>query len=50
MNRGFNVENHRVITEDGYILGMQRIINPYRSNTIKPVLIQHGAGSNENYG
>ncbi|CAG2104946.1 unnamed protein product [Medioppia subpectinata] len=44
-SRGFKAETHYVITKDGYILGIHRIINPELSQfnkTLKPVLLQHG--------
>jgi len=40
-SRGFKSESHSVQTEDGYILTVHRIINPYCTNT-KPVILQHG--------
>lgn len=45
-SRGFQAEEYNVITKDGYILTIQRIINPlikpeYR-NKLKPVIMQHG--------
>ena len=45
-SKGYPCENHRVITQDGYILGLFRI--PYGRNSTrllgsnKPVLLQHG--------
>ncbi|XP_054153917.1 lipase member J-like [Oppia nitens] len=43
-SRGFKAETHFVITKDGYILGIHRIVNP--NNTVdanrRPVLLQHG--------
>ena len=44
MSRGFQCEEHTVVTEDGYILGIFRVINPYVKPTarLKPVLIWHG--------
>ncbi len=43
-SRGFIAEEHKVITPDGYILALQRIINPYidRNDLIKPLLLVHG--------
>lgn len=48
-SRGFGVEEHEVTTEDGYILGIQRVINPlvdpaYRPK-MKPILLMHGVFS-----
>ena len=45
-SRGFKAEEHDVITKDGYILSVQRIINPlvapeHRAK-LKPVILQHG--------
>lgn len=45
-SRGFEVEEHEVVTKDGYILTIQRIVNPLvdakeRAN-LKPVIMQHG--------
>jgi len=39
-NRGYPVEIHHVVTDDGYILELHRI--PSKSGKGKPVLIQHG--------
>lgn len=45
-SRGFPVEDHRVVTEDGFILSVQRVPHgrsEKRTNTAKPVVyIQHG--------
>lgn len=46
-SRGFDFEEHKVITKDGYILMIHRVVNPYRSHNQdhlykKPVLLQHG--------
>lgn len=45
-SRGFGVEVHHVLTEDGYGLELQRLINPYLSmnGTTKTVLLRHGIG------
>lgn len=45
-SRGFIAEEHNVITKDGYILTIQRIVNPnvrpeFRSK-LKPAILQHG--------
>jgi hypothetical protein len=48
-SRGFTPESHTVITTDGYILTVFRIINPYlekRSTNLRPVYIQHGLFGN----
>ncbi|CAH0390745.1 unnamed protein product [Bemisia tabaci] len=40
---GFFVEEHAAQTEDGYILGLHRIVNPAAKNSSSPpVLIMHG--------
>uniref|UniRef100_A0A6G1S6G4 Gastric triacylglycerol lipase n=1 Tax=Aceria tosichella TaxID=561515 RepID=A0A6G1S6G4_9ACAR len=45
-SRGFEVEEHDVTTRDGYILTVQRIINPLieegQRAKLKPVILQHG--------
>lgn len=41
-SRGFKVETHHVITEDGYILTIHRIVNPLRDSKGRPVILQHG--------
>ncbi|CAG2161896.1 unnamed protein product [Oppiella nova] len=44
-SRGFKAETHYVVTKDGYILGIHRIINTQYSHsnqTLKPLLLQHG--------
>ncbi|XP_015789221.1 lipase 3 [Tetranychus urticae] len=47
VSRGFKYERHFVTTEDGYILQLYRIINPYaqaaRGRNLKPILVLHGA-------
>lgn len=43
VSRGYSVEEHDVITEDGYILNVQRIINPLaRTRRPRPIILQHG--------
>lgn len=45
-SRRFVSEQHFVITEDGYILGFYRIINPHvkqsQRKDLKPIFLQHG--------
>ncbi|RWS01370.1 gastric triacylglycerol lipase-like protein [Dinothrombium tinctorium] len=42
-SRGFVAETHYVTTDDGYILTIHRIVNPYLKRTKrKPVMLQHG--------
>lgn len=45
-SRGFEVENYEVTTEDGYILAIQRVINPLvdleNRRKLKAVILQHG--------
>ena len=42
-SRGYQCEQHRTLTMDGYILTLHRVINPRLANTIKPaVILQHG--------
>jgi pimeloyl-ACP methyl ester carboxylesterase len=45
-SRGFKAETHKVITKDGYILAIHRIVNPYlkelKRDLKKAVLMQHG--------
>lgn len=44
-SRGFDVEIHHILTEDGYGLELHRLVNPYSNNdTKKPVLMRHGLG------
>lgn len=43
-SRGFEYELHNVVTLDGYILGVHRIIHPYVNHTRAAVLIMHGIG------
>lgn len=45
-SQGFKVEEHEVVTRDGYILTLHRVINPlveqrYR-RLLRPVILQHG--------
>lgn len=45
-SRGFEAEEYDVVTRDGYILTIQRIINPLvkpeARRSLKPVILQHG--------
>ncbi|KAI1286349.1 Lipase 3 [Halotydeus destructor] len=41
-SRGYGCQVHKVTTSDGYILTLQRIVNPKRKVTGKPVFLQHG--------
>ncbi|OTF71999.1 hypothetical protein BLA29_011174, partial [Euroglyphus maynei] len=45
-SRGFKYESHFVQTQDGYILQLVRLINPFVNRTkkrqLKPILLQHG--------
>ena len=44
-SRGFEAEEHKVITEDGYMITLHRIINPFIPRNVsnrKPVLCVHG--------
>lgn len=45
-SRGFKYESHFVQTQDGYILQLVRVINPFVTGTkkrrLKPILLQHG--------
>lgn len=43
-SRGFSYELHRVVTPDGYILGVHRIIHPFVNHTRASILIMHGIG------
>ena len=43
-SRGFHYELHNVVTLDGYILGVHRIIHPYVNQTRASILIMHGIG------
>lgn len=43
--RGYAVEEHSVLTEDGYILGLMRIpglLGNHKANSGPPVLLMHG--------
>ena len=48
VNRGYPLEKHTVVTEDGYVLELHRIPANNRSGRLpagsrpKPVLLQHG--------
>lgn len=39
---GFNAETHKVLTKDGYILGMHRIRNASVPSNGEVVYLQHG--------
>jgi len=39
---GFIYEEYDVTTEDGYILGLHRILSPHNPNNGPPVLLMHG--------
>ncbi|XP_053203591.1 gastric triacylglycerol lipase-like [Panonychus citri] len=45
-SRGFDYEVHYVTTEDNYILGVYRIVNPFvdqaKRKQLRPIVIQHG--------
>ncbi|KAI1307599.1 Lysosomal acid lipase/cholesteryl ester hydrolase [Halotydeus destructor] len=42
-SRGFVSQTHKVTTQDGYILTMHRIVNPFYSEVKKrPIILQHG--------
>jgi lysosomal acid lipase/cholesteryl ester hydrolase len=41
-SRGFQCEQHFLETSDGYILGIQRIVNPLLQEKGRPVLLWHG--------
>lgn len=42
-SRGFKSQKYEIQTEDGYILSLYRIINPFfKGNKTKPVMLQHG--------
>lgn len=49
-SRGFIPESHTVVTTDGYILTVFRIINPYlqqnRTTNLRPIYLQHGLFGN----
>ena len=49
-SRGFVAEEHEVETKDGYIIGLQRIVNPKVNVTKRPLILQHGIlGSSINF-
>ena len=44
-SRGFKAESHKVLTQDGYILVLHRIINPFvvkKNLDSEPILLGHG--------
>lgn len=45
-SRGFEVENYEVTTDDGYILSIQKVVNPLVAeedrHKLKAVILQHG--------
>lgn len=46
-HRGFEAEQHKVRTEDGYILTVHRVVNPLIKKLgleLKPVILMHGMG------
>lgn len=47
--RGFDSEIHHPITQDGYILTLVRIVNPYtrsKDSKLRPIYFQHGLFGN----
>lgn len=44
ISRGFVPEQHLVTTDDGYILVVFRIINPYIKHVKRPIILWHGLG------
>lgn len=42
-SRGFIAETHYIASSDGYILTVQRILNPFVKNkaNLRPILLQH---------
>lgn len=45
--RGYQFEEHNIPTDDGYIIKLFRLRNPYfASSGLKPILIEHGLGAN----
>ncbi len=49
-SRGFLAETHYITSSDGYILTVQRILNPFVKNRTKlrPIILHHGLHSNAN--
>ena len=47
-SRGFGAESHQFLSDDGYYMTLNRIVNPYYRNRTKPspVLFWHGIASN----
>ncbi|KAI1278114.1 Lipase member M [Halotydeus destructor] len=51
-SRGFKSESHKVTTEDGYILTMHRIVNPFiekQGLEAYPILLQHGIAAHSGH-
>ncbi|KAH7639485.1 abc transporter sub-family a-like protein [Dermatophagoides farinae] len=43
-SRGFVPEQHLITTDDGYVLVVFRIINPYVKQVKRPIILWHGLG------
>jgi hypothetical protein len=41
-SKGYNVEKHKVVTSNGYILHIFRILNKHQINIKESVFFQHG--------
>ncbi|CAG2104798.1 unnamed protein product [Medioppia subpectinata] len=48
-SRGFKSTNYRVTTDDGYNLGIFRIVNPYWRGETIPILLWHGIGISSDF-
>lgn len=42
VSRGFKSQKYEIKTDDGYILAVYRILNPFFEGNAKPILLQHG--------